>query len=96
DVVLKIRPYCQILEIQLWMDITSKAMAPNIPISSTITPARKLSSIQLPTRNVTSLQQVKISSEIITTKQAEKIISWINEKKSYDASEFYYEFELIL
>ncbi|CAG8740387.1 7165_t:CDS:1, partial [Acaulospora morrowiae] len=59
-----------ILETQLWMDIISKTMAPNVPISSTITPARKLSSIQLPTRNIAPLQQVKISSKIITTEQA--------------------------
>ncbi|CAG8629749.1 1262_t:CDS:1, partial [Acaulospora morrowiae] len=71
-------------------------MAPNLPISSTILPARKLSSIQLPSRNVTPLQQVKISSKIISTEQAVKIISWINERTSYSTSEYSYEFDLIL
>ncbi|CAG8669098.1 7172_t:CDS:2 [Acaulospora morrowiae] len=47
DVFLKIYSYQQILETQLWMDIMSKKMASNLPISSTIIPARKLSTIPI-------------------------------------------------
>ncbi|CAG8654573.1 6060_t:CDS:2, partial [Acaulospora morrowiae] len=86
----------KILETQLWNDIMSKYMAPNLPISSTILPARKPSSIQLPSRDVTPLRQVNISSKIITTEQAAKIISWIDGETSHGILEYSYEFNLIL
>ncbi|CAG8725222.1 7651_t:CDS:1, partial [Acaulospora morrowiae] len=64
--------------------------------SSIILPARKFPGIQLPSRNVTPLQQIRISSKIITTEQAAKIISWIDGETSFGISEYSYEFNLIL
>ncbi|RIB22782.1 BTB/POZ protein, partial [Gigaspora rosea] len=41
DILAKVKPYRQILEFNLWDDISAKLIAPNAPISSTILPARK-------------------------------------------------------
>ncbi|RHZ82507.1 hypothetical protein Glove_109g380 [Diversispora epigaea] len=50
DVVEKIYPYQQLLEHQLFSDITIKFIAPNKPISSTVLPPRNILNTTLPTR----------------------------------------------
>ncbi|RHZ84888.1 hypothetical protein Glove_74g192 [Diversispora epigaea] len=50
DVFEMIFPYQQILEPELWLDINSKFLAPNKPISSTVLPPRKVLNATLPTR----------------------------------------------
>ncbi|CAG8485770.1 24115_t:CDS:1, partial [Gigaspora rosea] len=50
DIVAKVKPYRQILGLNLWDDISTKIMDPNASISSTVLPARKKIPVQLPVR----------------------------------------------
>ena len=52
DIVEKVKPYRQILGLNLWDDISTKIMHPDASISSTVLPARKKVPVQLPVREV--------------------------------------------
>ncbi|RHZ84869.1 hypothetical protein Glove_74g218 [Diversispora epigaea] len=54
DVFEMISPYQQILEPELWLDINSKIVAPNKPISSIVLLPRKILNVTLPTRTTLS------------------------------------------
>ncbi|CAG8760771.1 9325_t:CDS:1, partial [Gigaspora rosea] len=43
-------PYRNILEENIWDDLMSKLIAPNLPITSLILPPRKKTTVQLPPR----------------------------------------------
>ncbi|RHZ60898.1 hypothetical protein Glove_350g31 [Diversispora epigaea] len=92
DVVEKIFPYSQLLDYQLFLDINSKIMAPNKPISSFVSPPRKISTKTLPARNI----PFHLSSQIITVEHALEISSWIDKKEIPYTDSNPYEFELIV
>ncbi|RIB29185.1 hypothetical protein C2G38_2156021 [Gigaspora rosea] len=46
-IVVKVKPYRQILGLNLWNDISTRFMASNAPIISTILPAHKKTPVQL-------------------------------------------------
>ncbi|RIB22760.1 hypothetical protein C2G38_2074657 [Gigaspora rosea] len=93
DIIVKVRPYQQILESNLWNDIISKNMAPNIAISSIILPDRKKIPAQLPVRKV----HFNNTSSIITDEHFAEISSWIDRHSSiYDVTKIPYKFNLLL
>ncbi|RIB12472.1 hypothetical protein C2G38_2041790 [Gigaspora rosea] len=51
-IVAKVKPYRQILGLNLWDNISTKFMASNAPIISTILPTHKKTSVQLPVLEV--------------------------------------------
>ncbi|RHZ60911.1 hypothetical protein Glove_350g153 [Diversispora epigaea] len=88
DVLEKLYPYLQLLELQLFLDINTKLISPNKQISSTVLPPRKILNTTLPTRNT--------FSNIITDEHALKISSWIDKKKTTYIENNPYEFELLV
>ncbi|RHZ43770.1 hypothetical protein Glove_856g47 [Diversispora epigaea] len=87
-VVEKFYPYQQLFEPKLWSDINIKLLAPNKPISSTISPPRKIINSTLP---------IRITSNIISNEHALEISSWIDRKETpYTAENNPYEFELLV
>ncbi|RHZ60998.1 hypothetical protein Glove_350g21 [Diversispora epigaea] len=92
DVLDKLFPYQQIFEPKLWLDINTKLMAPDRPISSTILPPRKILTKTLPTRNTL----FHLSSQIITVEHALEISSWIDKKEIAYTENNPYEFELLV
>ncbi|RIB22081.1 hypothetical protein C2G38_2243527 [Gigaspora rosea] len=93
DIAIKVKPYRQILGSNLWDDITLKIMAPDISISSTILPARKKISVQLPVREVHFINP----SSIINDEHFAEISSWIDRRPSkYDIKKIPYKFNLLL
>ncbi|RIB09364.1 hypothetical protein C2G38_2251429 [Gigaspora rosea] len=65
-------------------------MAPNAPITSTILPARKKITVQLPVR------EVRLSS-VINDEHFAEISSWIDRRESmYDVTKIPYKFNLLL
>ncbi|RHZ79243.1 hypothetical protein Glove_150g68 [Diversispora epigaea] len=92
DVLEKLFPYQQILEPKLWLDINTKIMAPNKPISSKALPPRKILTKTLPTRNTLS----PLSSHIITDEHALEISSWIDKKEIPYTENNPYKFELLV
>ncbi|RIB22073.1 hypothetical protein C2G38_2140363 [Gigaspora rosea] len=93
DIAIKVKPYRQILESNLWDDITLKIMAPGISVSSTILPARKKISVQLPVREVHFVNP----SSIINDEHFAEISSWIDRRPSkYEITEIPHKFNLLL
>ncbi|RIB16558.1 hypothetical protein C2G38_2189582 [Gigaspora rosea] len=87
------KPYRQILESSLWHDITTRTMAPDISISSTILPARKIIPVQLPVRE----DNFSNPSSIINEEHFAEISSWINRNSSTsDITSMHYKFKLLL
>ncbi|RHZ84998.1 hypothetical protein Glove_74g220 [Diversispora epigaea] len=84
-----ISPYQQILEPELWLDINSKIVAPNEPISSSVLPPRKILNVTLPTRTT-------LTSNIITDAHTLEISSWIDKRKSRYTENNPYEFKLLV
>ncbi|RIB27898.1 hypothetical protein C2G38_2060769 [Gigaspora rosea] len=94
DVLKKIKPYRNILEENIWDDLMSKLIAPNLPITSLILPPRKKTTVQLPPRKVSIITP---SSSIITLQHAAEISSWIDRRSAiYNDTEIPYEFKLLL
>ncbi|RIB27684.1 hypothetical protein C2G38_2159987 [Gigaspora rosea] len=85
DLVTKVKPYKQILDPNLWDDITTKIMAPNESVSSIILPARKI------------FFNFINHSSIINEEHFAEISSWIDRNSStYDIRCIPYEFKLLL
>ncbi|RIB06416.1 hypothetical protein C2G38_2148055 [Gigaspora rosea] len=98
EILAKVKPYRQILEFNLWDDISAKFIAPNAPISSTILPARKKIPIQLPVREV-PVREIHFNnpSSIINDEHFAEISSWIDRCSSiYDVTKIPYKFNLLL
>ncbi|RIB08683.1 hypothetical protein C2G38_2211002 [Gigaspora rosea] len=90
---LKVKPYQQILESNLWNNITTKNMAPNILISSIILSARKKIPAQLPVRKVYFINP----SSIISDEHFTEISSWTDHHSSiYNVTKIPYKFNLLL
>ncbi|RHZ86494.1 hypothetical protein Glove_50g70 [Diversispora epigaea] len=78
----RVFPYQQILDKKLVTDILKHPMAPNEPITSKISPPRKI---------------FQITSSIINIEQATEIESWVDKKEvTYDVNNNPYKFNLIL
>ncbi|RHZ77459.1 hypothetical protein Glove_177g85 [Diversispora epigaea] len=92
DVVEKIYPYQQLLEHQLFPDITIKFISPTKPISSIVLPPRKILKTTLPTR----ITPIPLSSNIITNEHALEISSWIDRKEIPYIENNPYEFKLLV
>ncbi|RIB09361.1 hypothetical protein C2G38_2209118 [Gigaspora rosea] len=93
EIVAKVKPYRQILGLNLWDDISTRFMAPNAPITSTILPARKKIPVQLPVREVHFVN----SSSIINDEHFAEISSWIDRcSLVYDVTKIPYKFNLLL
>ncbi|RIB25348.1 hypothetical protein C2G38_2031101 [Gigaspora rosea] len=91
DIIDNVRPYQQILEKDLWDDISIKLMLPNRQVASIILPPRTISSPKLPTRITESF------SLIINEAHAAEIASWFNRNdNTYSITNNPYEFKLIL
>ncbi|RHZ51588.1 hypothetical protein Glove_476g90 [Diversispora epigaea] len=75
QVVKKLYPYQQLFEPKLLLEINTKLLAPNEPISSTILPPRNILNVTLPTRTN------PIPSNIITDEHALEISSWIDKTR---------------
>ncbi|RIB09363.1 hypothetical protein C2G38_2044380 [Gigaspora rosea] len=85
DIEIKVKPYRQILGSNLWDDIALKIMTPDISVSSTILPARKKITVQLPVREVHFVN----SSSIIINEHFAEISSWIDRRPSkYDITKY--------
>ncbi|RIB09366.1 hypothetical protein C2G38_2251431 [Gigaspora rosea] len=98
DIGMKVKPYHKILGSNLWDDITTKIMDPDISVSSTILPARKKILVQLPVREVLvrEVHFVNLSS-IINDEHFAEISSWIDRCSSiYDVTKIPYKFNLLL
>ncbi|RIB05363.1 hypothetical protein C2G38_2253853 [Gigaspora rosea] len=94
DILEKIQPYQNILEKNLWVDILTKYLAPDKPITSLILTPRKKATVQLPPRKESIIMQ---SSSIITLEHAAEISSWIDRRSTiYNTTEIPYEFKLLL
>ncbi|RHZ65610.1 hypothetical protein Glove_313g45 [Diversispora epigaea] len=92
DVIKKLFPYQQILEPKLFLDINSKIMIPDMPISSIILPPRNILNTKLPIRNT----PIPLSSSIITNEHALEISSWIDKKETPYIENNPYEFQLLV
>ncbi|RIB14768.1 hypothetical protein C2G38_2194068 [Gigaspora rosea] len=93
DIVAKVKPYRQILGLNLWDDISTKTMDPDASISSTILPARKKIHVQLPVREIQFINP----SSIITDEHFAEITSWIDRHSSiYGVAKIPYKFNLLL
>ena len=92
DVVKKIYPYQQLLDHQLFLDINTRLIASNLPISSLVLPPRQILNTTLPTRNTS----IPLSSDIITNEHALEISSWIDRKEIPYIENNPYEFKLLV
>ena len=92
DVVKKIYPYQQLLEHQLFLDINTRLIASNLPISSLVLPPRKILNTTLPTR----ITPILLPSNIITNEHALEISSWIGKKEISYIENNPYEFKLLV
>ncbi|RHZ71575.1 hypothetical protein Glove_256g116 [Diversispora epigaea] len=92
DVVKKIYPYQQLLEHQLFLDINSRLIASNLPISSLVLPPRKISNTKLSPRNTSTL----LSSNIMTNEHSLEISSWIDKKEIPYIENNPYELKLLV
>ncbi|RHZ71591.1 hypothetical protein Glove_256g142 [Diversispora epigaea] len=77
DIVKKIYPYQQLLKHQLFLDINSRLIASNLPISSLVLPPRKILNVKLPNRN-----SLTLLSYILTIEHTLEISSWIDKKEN--------------
>ncbi|RHZ70146.1 hypothetical protein Glove_275g69 [Diversispora epigaea] len=92
-VLEKLWPYLQLFEPKLWLEINTKLLAPEKPISSTILPPRKILSATLLTRTTPILS---IPSNIITNEHALELSSWIDRKETTYTENNPYEFKLLV
>ncbi|RIB29210.1 hypothetical protein C2G38_2057257, partial [Gigaspora rosea] len=91
EVIDSVQPYKQILENDLWDDITRKFMSPNRQVSSIILPPRKILTPTLPVRNTDPF------STVINEAHAAEIASWVDKKENtYSLTNNPYEFKLLL
>ncbi|RIB03422.1 hypothetical protein C2G38_782384 [Gigaspora rosea] len=91
EVIDNLRPYKNILEKNLWEDISIKFMSPNRQISSKILPPRVILTPKLPSRNTEPI------STVIDESHAAEIASWIDKKDiMYSVMNNPYEFKLLL
>ncbi|RHZ51606.1 hypothetical protein Glove_476g103 [Diversispora epigaea] len=90
QVVNKLYPYQQLFEPKLLLDINTKFLAPNNPISATILPPRNILNVTLPTRTN------PIPSNIITDEHALEVSSWIDRKETPYTENNPYEFKLLV
>ncbi|RHZ87275.1 hypothetical protein Glove_37g123 [Diversispora epigaea] len=88
----KLYPYQQLFEPKLWLDILTRFLTPNEPISSPILPPRNILNVTLPTRTRTT----PIPSNIITDERALEISSWIDRKETPYTENNPYEFKLLV
>ncbi|RHZ60187.1 hypothetical protein Glove_357g8 [Diversispora epigaea] len=86
-VLEKLYPYLQLFEPKLWLDINTKLLTPEKPISSTILPPRKI---------LNSTRTLPIPSNIITDEHALKISSWIDRRETTYTVNNPYEFKLLV
>ncbi|RIB19683.1 hypothetical protein C2G38_2141527 [Gigaspora rosea] len=94
DVLIKIKPYRNILKENLWDDIMSNLVDPDIPITSQILPPRCKETAQLYPRETSIITP---SSSIITLQHAAEISSWIDRRSTiYDITNIPYNFKLLL
>ncbi|RHZ77142.1 hypothetical protein Glove_185g31 [Diversispora epigaea] len=92
DVTEKIYPYQQLLEQQLFSDISIKLITPTKQISSIVLPPRKILNTTLPPRN----SSIPLPSNIITNEHTLEISSWIDKKESSYIENYPYDFELLV
>ncbi|RHZ71576.1 hypothetical protein Glove_256g115 [Diversispora epigaea] len=92
DIVKRIYPYQQLLEHQLFLDINTRLIASNLPISSLVLPPRKISNVKLPNRNTSTL----LSSYFLTYEHTLEISSWIDKKEIPYIENNPYEFKLLV
>ncbi|RIB29205.1 hypothetical protein C2G38_2057241, partial [Gigaspora rosea] len=86
DVIDNVQPYQQILDKNLWDDVTRKFISPNRQVSSIILPPRKILRPTLSTR-----------SAVINEAHAAEIASWVDKKETtYSLTNNPYEFKLLL
>ncbi|RIB20534.1 hypothetical protein C2G38_1185076 [Gigaspora rosea] len=96
DIIDNIQSYQQILDKNLWDDLTIKFMDPNRQISSTILPPRVILTQALPARRLDETRN-SINSKIINETHAAEISTWIDKKiKAYSVTNYPYEFKLLL
>ncbi|RIB28878.1 hypothetical protein C2G38_1336095 [Gigaspora rosea] len=88
DINNNVQPYQQILDKELWDDITKKLMSADQQLSSKILPPRVILAPILPTRN---------SEPVINGAHAAEIASWVDRKTEiYSVMDNPYEFKLLL
>ncbi|RIB28888.1 hypothetical protein C2G38_2137134 [Gigaspora rosea] len=88
DINNNVQPYQQILEKDLWDDITKKLMSADRQLSSKILPPRVILAPLLPIRN---------TEPVINGAHAAEIASWIDKKAdTYSVTDNPYEFKLLL
>ncbi|RIB12032.1 hypothetical protein C2G38_56211 [Gigaspora rosea] len=91
DIIDNVQPYHQVLEKNLWKDITNKLISPNRQVSSIILPPRMILTPKLPSRNTEPF------STVINEAHASEIASWVNKKENiYSVMDNPYEFKLLL
>ncbi|RIB28887.1 hypothetical protein C2G38_1336408 [Gigaspora rosea] len=88
DINNNVQPYQQILEKDLWDDITKKLMSADRQVSSKILPPRVILAPLLPIRN---------TEPVINGVHAAEIASWVDKKAdTYSVTDNPYEFKLLL
>ncbi|RHZ44358.1 hypothetical protein Glove_736g10 [Diversispora epigaea] len=88
DIWKKLKPYKNILSMQLWGDLNQQLISPNQPVKTLILSARIISSPELPQRRI---------STIINEEHLAEISSWIDRKSIvYSLANVPYKFQLIL
>ncbi|RHZ44366.1 hypothetical protein Glove_736g9 [Diversispora epigaea] len=91
DVWEKLKPYRNILGMQLWDDLNQKIIFPNQPVKSLVLPERIISNPELP-RRVNELISTIISEEHVA-----EISTWIDRKSTnYSLENVPYKLQLIL
>ncbi|RIB05195.1 hypothetical protein C2G38_620008 [Gigaspora rosea] len=91
DIYNNIQPYSQILEKNLWKDLSGNFISNNYKISSTILPPRIILKPDLPNRSTEPF------SVVINEEHAAEIASWIDKTTTaYNSTNNPYEFKLLL
>ncbi|RHZ82384.1 hypothetical protein Glove_109g17 [Diversispora epigaea] len=91
DVWEKLKPYRNILGMQLWDDLYQQRLFPNQSVKSLVLPARIISNPELPQR------ANELISTIISEEHVAEISTWIDRKSTiYSLTNVPYKFQLIL
>ncbi|RHZ82470.1 hypothetical protein Glove_109g20 [Diversispora epigaea] len=91
DVWEKLKPYRNILGMQLWDDLYQQRLFPNQPVKSLVLPARIISNPELPQR------VNELISTIISEEHVAEISTWIDRKSTiYSLTNVPYKLQLIL
>ncbi|RHZ52949.1 hypothetical protein Glove_454g8 [Diversispora epigaea] len=91
DIWEKLKPYRNILGMQLWDDLNQKLVFPNQPVKSLILPARIISNPESPQRIIDRF------STIINAEHVAEISSWIDRKSTiYPLENVPFKLQLIL